>query len=90
MSTFLFMTIFPSYFLQTKDVNKTFKNQHEFWKLDKTWQNYYPLEHWRFGDERRFVRFFGALAIPNNSAIECPKSILLTGLESFSIAQKIV
>ena len=32
--------------------------------------------------------FFGALAIPNNSAIECPQSILLTGLESFSIAQK--
>ena len=57
-STFLFLTIFPSNVLQTKDVNKTFKNQQEFWKLDKTWQNYYPLEHWRFGDEKRFVRFF--------------------------------
>ena len=38
-------------------------------------------------DECRFGDFFGALVIRKNSPIECPRSNLLTGLESLSIAQ---
>ena len=78
--TFLFLHILTLIFLQKKDINKTFNKQQRFWKLDKNWQSYCPLN---IGASV----IIGALVMHINSAVECPRSSLLTGLESLGIAK---
>lgn len=88
-SAFQFLNILISVFFADEIyINKTFKNQQRFWKLDKNLQKLFLLEHQRFGDDRRFCDFFEALVIPNNSAIECSRRNFLTGLKSLSITQQ--
>ena len=43
MSTFLFLIFLTLVFLQKNDINETFKKQQRFWKLNKNWQSYCPL-----------------------------------------------
>ena len=86
-STFLFLIILPRSFCRRKISIRHSRNS----KNLEIGQELAKLLPWDIGALviiGALVMLLALLVMPNNSVIECPRSNLLTGLESLGIAQK--